>query len=178
MQDSSSYDLQESDIQRQDSRGQPVPESAASRSRNDSVDSGELKGVDLDAQAKAERTKAKNKRAQKKFRQKQKEKHEELERSAAELSAKLKVTLAELDALQNQKRVLEIALSRNIEPSDATASTSQVSYARRLHNLHVHSIAFQRKLWAHNIAATFVTVQSGSSCSYQAQELIQTPPLS
>ena len=103
-----------------------MPESAASRSRPDSVDSSELKGGDLEAQTRAERTKAKNKRAQKKFRQKQKEKHEELERSAAELSAKLKVTLAELDALQNQKRVLEIALSRNLDPVDSAASTSQV----------------------------------------------------
>lgn len=122
---SSSYDLQESDIQQQELRGHPVQESVASGSRPDSVDSGELRGVDLDAQARAERTKAKNKRAQKKFRQKQKERHEELERSAAELSERLKATTAELDALQNQKRVLEIALSRNIDPQDTAASTSQ-----------------------------------------------------
>ena len=82
---------------------------------------------DLDAKAKADRTKAKNKRAQKKFRQRQKEKHEELERSAAELSAKLRVTLGELDALQNQRRVLEIALSRNVEGPEASATASQVA---------------------------------------------------
>lgn len=128
LQASSSYDLQESDIQQQELRGHPVQESVASGSRPDSVDSGELRGVDLDAQARAERTKAKNKRAQKKFRQKQKERHEELERSAAELSERLKATTAELDALQNQKRVLEIALSRNIDPQDTAASTSQVSF--------------------------------------------------
>ena len=126
MQASSSYDLQESDIQQQRPRGHPVQESVASGSRPDSVDSSELKGADLDARARAERTKAKNKRAQKKFRQKQKEKHEELERSAAELSERLKNTTAELDALQNQKRVLEIALSRNIDPQESAASTSQV----------------------------------------------------
>ena len=102
-----------------------IQESIAGRGRLDSNDSNELRSEELDAKAKAERTKAKNKRAQKKFRQKQKEKHEELERSATELSAKLKVTLGELDALQNQKRVLEIALSRNLDPLDASTSAVQ-----------------------------------------------------
>lgn len=106
---------------------QYVQESVGGVSKPDSVDSGEFKSGELDAQARAERTKAKNKRAQKKFRQKQKERHEELERSATDLSAKLKTTLAELDALQNQKRVLEIALSRNIDPLDPSAAAAQVA---------------------------------------------------
>ena len=63
-------------------------------------------------------------------RQKQKDKHEELERSAAELAARLKRTLGELDALQNQKKVLEIALSRNNASSAApTASILNVRFS-------------------------------------------------
>lgn len=73
----------------------------------------------MDAETRAERTKAKNKKAQKKFRQKQKERHAELERSAAELSERLKRTQAEVDGLQDQKKVLEIALSRNTEAATA-----------------------------------------------------------
>jgi predicted transcriptional regulator len=90
--------------------------------------SGELKEEPMDAESKAERTKAKNKRAQKKFRQKQKERHAELEKSAAELSERLKRTLGEVDQLQNQKKVLEIALSRNVEASaNSAAPPTQVT---------------------------------------------------
>ena len=62
-------------------------------------------------------------------RQKQKDKHEELERSAADLAARLKRTLGELDALQNQKKVLEIALTRNSNPApSSSASITQVCF--------------------------------------------------
>lgn len=104
---------------------------AASGSMHDSVSSGdhrsgELKeGEPMDAESKAERTKAKNKKAQKKFRQKQKERHAELERSAAELSERLKRTLSEVDGLQNQKKVLEIALSRNTEAASTAPPTQE-----------------------------------------------------
>ena len=103
---------------------------------HDSVSSGDQRGGEgskeggggepMDAETRAERTKAKNKKAQKKFRQKQKERHAELERSAAELAERLKNTLAEVDGLQNQKKVLEIALSRNTQAS-TTAPPTQVT---------------------------------------------------
>jgi len=105
---------------------------AVSGSMHDSVSSeeqrsGELREEAMDAESKAERTKAKNKKAQKKFRQKQKERHAELERSAAELSERLKRTLGEVDALQNQKKVLEIALSRNVEAAVSATPSTQVA---------------------------------------------------
>ena len=106
---------------------------AASGSMHDSVSSGDQRGGEgskeggngepMDAETRAERTKAKNKKAQKKFRQKQKERHAELERSAAELAERLKNTLAEVDGLQNQKKVLEIALSRNTQASTTVLPT-------------------------------------------------------
>lgn len=120
----------------QDSESNPHPFSEAARaySKHDSADSSEFRSGELDAQAKAERTKAKNKRAQKKFRMKQKEKHEELERSAAELSTKLNDTLAELDALQSQKRVLEIALSRTSEPQASSSTDAEARLMQKDHH--------------------------------------------
>lgn len=91
-----------------------------------SADSSEIVSGELDDVI--ERTRAKNKRAQKKFREKQKAQKLELEQAKKELSTRLKDLQGEIDALQNQKRILEIALSRKIDPLDAMVSETKAPF--------------------------------------------------